>query len=245
VNRFMGRNGQDHTNMLSLAGTASFKYGPQLSLVGHFFSAAPSTLTLADVTGEGSWTDAGAIFITDVDGDGSVGDLIPGTNPGDYMHSIKGSGLAKLIDHYNSTQAGTITPAGQALIDAGLFTAPQLVALGATKVALAPAPSNPLKNPATRTLDAGFKYPIGALSRFREGLTITPSVTIYNVTNMANYGGFSGLADANTDTTSAYYLNSANTLDNIYSGRVLRGSGNGTFDQGGPRSMEFSLRVDF
>lgn len=245
VNCYIGRNDQDHTNMLSLGGSITLKYGPQIALTGLFFSAAPSTLTLADVTGEGSSGDVAAIYMTDVDGDGTAGDLIPGTKPGDYMHAIKGGGLSKLIDNYNATQAGTLTPAGQALINAGLFTANQLSELGAVKQALAQAPTNPMKNPATRALNASFRYPIHYLNRIREGLVITPTVNVYNVTNMANYGGFGGLADANTDTTSNIYLNSANTIDNLYANRTLRGSGNGTYDQGGPRTMEFTLKVEF
>jgi hypothetical protein len=245
VNKFIGRNDQDHTNMLSMAGSMTLKYGPQISLVGHFFSAPPTTLTLGDVTGYGATGDTAAIFVTDVDGDGTAGDLVPGTGPGAYMHQIKGSGLNKLISNYNSTQAGTLTPAGQALVSAGLFTSSQLTSLGAVKAALAPAPTNPLKNPATRTLDASFRYPIKYLGKLREGMQLTPSITVYNVTNMANYGGFSGLADAQTDTTSGIYLNSANTFDNLTAGRTLRGSGNGTFDQGGPRTMEFSLKFEF
>ncbi len=39
VNRYIGRNDMDHTNMLSLAGSITVKYGPQIALVGHFFSA--------------------------------------------------------------------------------------------------------------------------------------------------------------------------------------------------------------
>jgi Carboxypeptidase regulatory-like domain len=245
VNCFIGRNGQDHTNMLSMAGTMTVKYGPQISLVGHFFSAPPSTLTLADVTGAGTGSDSGAIFVTDLDGDGSAGDLLPGTNPGDYMHSVKGGGLARVVDNYNKTQAGTLTPAGKALVASGLFTERQLVALGATKAALAPPPQNPMLNPATRTLDLSLRYPIRALNRFREGLVLTPAFTMYNVVNMANYGPIGGLADANTDTTSNVYLNSANTKENLWTGRTLRGSGNGTFDQGGPRTMEFGLKLDF
>ncbi|HEY2857033.1 MAG TPA: carboxypeptidase regulatory-like domain-containing protein [Terracidiphilus sp.] len=245
ANCYIGRNGQDHTNMLSLSGSFAVKYGPQIALVGHFFSAAPSTLTLGDVTGAASSDDPDGIFETDLDGDGTAGDLLPGTNPGDYMHSIKGGGLSKLINHYNATQAGGLTPAGNALVQAGLFTSNQLVALGGVKPLLAQAPTDPLKNPTTRTLDLSLRYPIGYLARFREGLTITPTFTMYNVTNMANYGGFGGLADANTDTTSNIYLNSANTTDNLWAGRTLRGSGNGTFDQGGPRSTEFSLKIEF
>jgi hypothetical protein len=238
VNCYIGRTDQDHTNELSMAGSVTIKYGLQISMDGHFFSAPPSTLTLADIPG------GGQIFKTDVDGDGTTGDLVPGTRPGAYMHEIKGAGLARLIDNYNTTQVGTLTPAGQAVVSAGLISQSQLVAMGATKQALLPAPTNPLKNAATRTFDAGFRYPI-SFHRFREGLVLTPGVNIYNVTNMSNYGSFGGLVDANDASGSPGTLNGPNTQDILNTARIERGSGNGTFDQGGPRTMEFQLRLDF
>ena len=241
VNRYIGRNDQDYTNMISLAGSVTVKYGPQIGIVGHFFSAPPSDLTLGDVTG------GGQIFKTDVDGDGTTGDLIPGTGPGFYMHQIKGKGLAQLIENYNSTQAGTLTPAGQALVSAGLITSSQLVSLGAVKQKLAVAPANPLKNAATRTLDLSARYPIRA-NWLRQGLVLTPSVTMYNAANMSNFTTFSSLADTSVDTTtlnSTTYLNGSNTQANLNYNRVLRGSGNGTFDQGGSRTTEFNLKLDF
>lgn len=240
VNRYIGRSDLDHTNMLSIAGSATIKYGPQVALIGHFFSAPPSSLTLAYAA---SALGSGQIFQTDVDGDGTTGDLLPGQRPGTYMHQVKGSGLKNVIADYNAKQAGTLTPAGQALVDAGILTANQLIGLGAVKPSLAPAPDNPIKNPATRTLDASVRYPITYLKRFREGLLITPSVTMYNVTNMANYGGFGGLG---IDAGSAEgQLNGTNTQATLFGQRTLRGSGNGTFDQGGPRTTEFTLKLEF
>jgi hypothetical protein len=242
VNCYFGRNGQDHLNMLSLAGSATVKYGPAIGLVGHFFSAPPSTLSLADVVGSSQ------IFKTDVDGDGSTGDLIPGTNPGTYMHEIKAGGLSKLIDNYNATQAGTLTPAGRALITAGLFTSSELIALNAVKQPLAPALTNPIKNSNTRTLDMSVRYPITYLKRFRESLVITPSVTMYNIANMGNFGSYGDLADTTVDSAtlnSGTYLNGPNNQAVLNRTRMLRGSGNGTFDQGGSRSTEFTLKVEF
>jgi len=242
VNRYIGRNDMDHTNTISLAGSATFKYGVTVGLVGHYFSAPPSDLDLAQVTG------GGQIFTTDVDGDGSTGDLIPGVKPGTYGHEIKGRGLARLISNYNATQAGTLTPAGQALVDAGLFTSAQLVSLGAVKQKLTPAPTNPLKNSDTRTLDANFRYSVPYLKRVREGLSLTPSVTIYNIANVRNFGDYYKLADTTVDATTlaaGTFLNGPNTPDVRNRTRVLRSSGNGTFDQGGPRTTEFSLRLDF
>jgi hypothetical protein len=240
VNCYIGRSDSDKSNQLSLSGSVHVKYGLQVGIVGHFFSAPPSTLTLADVTG------GSQIFKTDLDGDGSTGDLLPGTLPGDYMHRAKGASLAKLINTYNQTHAGSLTPAGKAIVAAGLMTPAQLTALGGVQQPLAPAPNNPLQNAATRTLDASVKYPIGYLGRYRKGLVLTPGVTMYNVTNMENNGSFTGLSDTTNTGTALYgYLNGPNTLPIHDTARVLRGTGNGTYDQGGPRTTEFSLRLDF
>jgi hypothetical protein len=119
---------------------------------------------------------------------------------------------------------------------------------GVTQKLLPMQSPSPIQNPATRTFDASFRYPIGSLNRFREGLVITPTVTIYNAFNMANYGTFGGLADTTTDPDSLQantYLNGINDTNHLYQARTLRGTGNGTYDQGGPRTMEFSLRLDF
>jgi hypothetical protein len=240
VNKFIGRSDSDKSNQLSLSGSATVKYGLQVGLVGHFFSAPPSNLTLASVVG------GGQIFTTDLDGDGQTGDLLPGTNPGDYMHRIKGAGLAKLISNYNATSAGTLTPAGQAIVSAGLMTSAQLTQLGGVQQKLTAAPTNPIQNAATRTLDASVKYPLGYLGHYRKGLVLTPGVTMYNVTNMSNFSPFNNLADTTvTGPALAGYLNGPNTESTLNQNRILRGSGNGTFAQGVSRTTEFSLRLDF
>ncbi len=237
VTEYMGRNGLDRTQQLSMGGSVAVKYGVQIGLTGHFGSATPSTLTLPTTDGSGQ------IFKTDVDGDGTTGDLVPGTNPGFYMHQIKGAGLSKLINNYNTTQAGTLTPAGQALVAAKLFTAQELVELNAVKQPLAQAPLNPLQNAAFRTLDLSVSYPI-KLTRFREGLSLIPGVAMYNVGNLSNFGGFGGLASAADAGTAAQgNLNGANTSEIHDQNRTQRGTG--TFDQGAPRSTEFQLKFNF
>jgi hypothetical protein len=237
VTEYMGRNGLDRTQQLSMGGSVAVKYGVQIGLTGHFGSATPSTLTLPTTDGSGQ------IFKTNVDGDGTTGDLVPGTNPGFYMHQIKGAGLSKLINNYNTTQAGTLTPAGQALVAAKLFTAQELVELNAVKQPLAQAPLNPLQNAAFRTLDLSVSYPI-KLTRFREGLSLIPGVVMYNVGNLSNFGGFGGLASAADAGTAAQgNLNGANTSEIHDQNRTQRGTG--TFDQGAPRSTEFQLKFNF
>jgi hypothetical protein len=241
-NLYLGRNNLDHSNEISFGGSFLVKYGVQLSAIGHFYSAPATSLTLDNSTGE-----AGEIFRTDVDGDGTTGDLVPGTGPGSYMHQIKGGGLNKLINSYNSSNAGRPTPAGQALISAGLVTQADLTALGAVQQAIATAPTNPISSPAFREFDLSAGYPIH-LSRFREGLSLEPQVTMYNVTNMSNFGTLAGQLINQNDNGGAVgstsnFLNGPNNEGVANGVRTQRGSG--TNDQGGPRSTEFDLKLVF
>jgi hypothetical protein len=243
-NRYMGRTALDHTNELSFGGSLAVKYGLQVAMIGHFYSAPAQSLTL-DALG----SPAGQIFQTDVDGDGSVGDLVPGTGPGYYEHQIKGAGLNKLINNYNATAAGTPTPAGNALIAAGLITQQQLIALNGVQHAIAAAPANPLSNAAFRTFDLSANYPI-RFSRLREGMSIVPGVAMYNVFNMSNFsaipnivGGATGVLLNTADANQQGYFNGPNTQDTLNQARTVRNSG--TFDQGGPRTTEFQLKVNF
>src|SRR4029077_4699004 len=90
-----------------------------------------------------------SIFTADLTGDGSgagnttgaQGDLLPGTNIGSFGRDFGVSGLSNLIANYNNNIAGkTLTPAGTALVNAGLFTQAQLIALGATPQPIAAPP---------------------------------------------------------------------------------------------------------
>jgi hypothetical protein len=238
-NLYLGRSNIDHTNELSFGGSIGIKYGLHLAIIGHFFSAPPSSLTLDNTSGS-----TGQIFTTDVNGDGVGGDLIQGTNPGSYMHSVKGKSLNQLINHYNAVYAGTPTPAGQALIAAGIMTQAQLTALGGVQQAIAPQPqNNPINNPAFRDFGFNASYPIKL--KFLGGITIIPGAAMYNVFNMSNYGSQSGtlLNQGDFSPTLYGYVNSTNTPVEENNLRVSRNSG--TFDAGGPRSSEFQLMVKF
>jgi hypothetical protein len=244
-NQYLGRPNLDHTNQLSFGGSLAVKYGLNVSLVGHFYSAGATTLTLDQGSGA-----AGEIFRTDVTGDGSTGDLVPGTLPGDYMHRIKGSGLNRLINNYNSTFAGQPTPAGKALISAGLLTLQQLQALNGVQQQIATAPTTPINNPAFRAFDATISYPIH-LKRIRESMSLEPAVSMYNIANMSNFGRLSGIL-ANTVTASAVggvgtvnsFLNGPNNSA-VYDGSPRTQRGSGTFASGAPRTTEFSLKLNF
>ena len=245
-NEFIGRSALDHTNELSFGGGVNVKYGLNIGVVGHFFSAPPTTLTLDNQSNNVP----GEIFRTDVTGDGTVGDVVPGTEPGDYMHRYKGANLAKLINNYNATEAGQPTPAGLALINAGVLTQSQLTLLNGVQQQIHPLTQGALLNPAFRTFDINATYPIH-LSRIRGGLSIEPGVAMYNVANLANFSHLNGVL-ANTTT-----YNNAATAGGVLEGylngdtgfaaqnalRTQRGSG--TFDQGAPRTTEFQLKLNF
>src|SRR5207245_6547629 len=70
---------------------------------------------------------------------GSGGDVLPGTNIGSFGRGVTAGNINNFINAFNTGSANTLTPAGQALVAAGLFTQAQLIALGATPVCSPPA----------------------------------------------------------------------------------------------------------
>jgi hypothetical protein len=249
-NRYIGRSPLDHTNELSFGGNLGLKYGLQVGMIGHFFSATAVSLTLDQTAGA-----AGQLFQTDVDGDGTIGDLVPGTGPGAYEHEVKNGGLNRLINTYNATSAGSFTPAGQAVISAGLFSPGQLRALQGVQQPIALGPDKPWNNPALRTFDLSANYPI-RLGRFHEGMSLVPGVAMYNVFNMSNFAAIQTIpgdgtaqlinqanSGPNFNSVPNGYVNGPNTEATANAARTSRNSG--TFDQGGPRTTEFQLKLNF
>jgi hypothetical protein len=240
----IGYGSLDQTHNLSFGGAFTFKYGPTLSLIGHFRSGLPSDLLLDNLNGTAE------IFRSDVTGDGTTGDLLPGTNPGAYGRNFTGRGINKAISYYNNNYAGKLTPAGQALVDAGLFTAAQMHQLDAQQQPIQPLAGKPWTSPMFKGLDASFSYPI-RLRKISETASIEPGVAVYNVANFADFTQ-SPLAGAatpllNTEDFPVYsgsgFLNE--TLDQSLKNASHINRGSGTFDQGAPRSMEFQLRLNF
>lgn len=239
----VGPGSLDRTHQLSFGGYATVKYGPQIGLIAHFYSAPPGNLVLDNLSGTG-----GQLFQTDIFGTGNTdtsfttGQLAPGTRPGAYMHDFHGATLNRYINYFNGTWAGTLTPAGQQVANSGVLTAAQLAAAGGVIQPLAPAPAKALENGTLREIDANFQYPI-KLSRFREGLSLIPSVAFYNVANFANYGRVNQTLLNTTDAGTSGYLNGPSTFADRGQFRTERGSG--TFNLGGPRTTEFQLKLNF
>ena len=241
--QYIGRNGLDRKHELSFGGSIDLKYSPRIGIIGHFFSAQPSNLTLDSNLATGN------IFTTDITGDGTTGDLAPGTLQGDYMHRIKNNTLGNYITSFNGNYAGKPTPAGQAVINSGLMTLSQLTALKGVIQPIAQLPqTRASNNPMFRSLDVNFAYPI-RLYKFREGLSLEPNIAFYNVGNFSNFSGTTSTlyntttAGGNFNTSTASQLTGVDNFAVQASRRTYRGVG--TFSQGAPRQTEFQLTLKF
>jgi hypothetical protein len=232
---FSGPTSQDRTHQFKFGGTFEFSHhGPRFSLIGGVASPQPSSLT---VPTQGS---VGEIFRSDLTGDGNTGDFLDSSatkvgHPGTFMRSVSPGGLNNYIQNFNNTVAGTLTPAGQTLVQAGLFTQAQLVTLGAVVPTIQAPPSNNAGNGWYKDVDTVLSWPF----KIRERITILPSVSFFNVFNFVNYGALGGLAGnpGAINGTASGVGPDTNTI------RVGRGSG--VFAVGAPREAEYGLRIDF
>ena len=236
-----GPDGLDRTHQLSFGGTFDFPGSIRFGIVGHVYSPLPLDLRLP---GGGQ----GGIFISDPTGSGTndgsnaylgLGGIVPGSNIGSFGRSIKPGDLAAFIANYNNTVAGTATPAGQVLINSGLFSLAQLQALGGVFPALQ-APLQPIGLGWLKTFDMKASYP----RKIGEDLTVEPSISVFNVFNMAN---FDLPGNTLTGTLAAFgsgpggAVNSATTAN-----RTTRvGPGSGVFDLGAPRVIELGMKLTF
>ena len=223
--QYYGPAGEDRLHQLGVSLITDLPWHFQLATTTYFRTNGPSNVLLS---ANGTAAD---IFTSDLNGDGTVGDPLPGTNRGSFDRSFGVSGLNKLIAKYNATYAGQVTPAGQALIDAGLFTPAQLVSLGAVAQTVDPVPSTQKNNPLFYTTDIRLSWNW----KYKERLTVTPMVDCFNIFNKTNTegplaGDLSG-APGTISGTPAYFT------------RV--GAGSGSFSSGQPRAFQFGIRVSF
>jgi hypothetical protein len=230
---FRGPTSLDRTHILSVAGLFTMPGGVQINSLWKAFSALPQTLFAPQVAGAGA-----EIFLTDFNGDGTGQDVLPGTNRGSYGRKI-GCGdaaLNRVIDAYNSTQAGNLTPAGQALVTSGLFTTAQLKSLGAVSPTVARAPDGQVCLDSFITTDVRISRPFKLR---HERITIEPALEWFNLFNVANYD----LPDnklSGSLTASVGSLNGTTAAN-----RPNRAGGTGSFVLGAPRSWQLVLRISF
>lgn len=229
--QFFGPSSLDRKNQFSFGGTFDLPLHFKLSTIAHFYSPLPLTLTVPFQTGTGE------IFQTDFTGDGTGGDILPGTNVGSFARSVTPGNLNNVIGKYNSSVAGQATPAGGVLISNGLFTLSQLQQLGGVAPSLLPAPAGQVNMDWLRAFDVKLAWDY----KVKEWLTIEPTFAAYNVLNFANFNSPTSEMSGTLDGS----VGSANgtTYANQDPQRV--GLGTGTFAFGAPRIVEFGLRLQF
>jgi len=233
----LGPNGLDRTHQFSFGGSFDFPHYIRFGVISHIYSPLPLNMRLptsadgiftSDATGSGTGDGSGAY--------GNLGGLVPGTNLGAYGRGIKPGDLAAFITRYNNTVAGTPTPAGQTLINAGLMTLAQLQALGGVFPML-DVPTSAQGLGWLKTVDFRLSYP----RTFRERLTIEPSISIFNALNMSNFDA-PGLTLNGNLNSGPGSINDSTKVDHL-STRVLPGSG--VYSLGAPRVLELGLKMTF
>src|ERR1700733_7369298 len=178
---FSGPSSLDRTHQFSFGGYADLPLHFRLGTIFHFDSPLASALAVP-VTGNG----AGEIFATDFTGDGTVDDPVPGTKTGAFMRGVSVGGLANLVNNYNNTIANNPTPAGNVLINDGLFTLAQLQSLGGVAPALQPVVPGEVGLTWLKTFDASLTW-AGKVTVKDRAIAVEPSVSFYNLFNFSNF----------------------------------------------------------
>ncbi|MGB0013844.1 MAG: TonB-dependent receptor [Candidatus Sulfotelmatobacter sp.] len=238
---FIGPNGLDREHQISFGGTMDLPYHFRLGMIGHFYSPLPVTLTL-NPTGN-----AGGIFVTDFTGDGTgdgsfasnggTGDVLPGTNIGSFEHGVGRYTINNFINNYNHNFAGQPTPAGQTLINSGLFTLGQLTSLGGVQQVVPAAPNDQVGMGWLRAFDVSLNW----VYRFKETFEVQPGVSFFNVFNLSNFDGPGNPLNG----TLSGQLGTLNGTSGEQPSSNRLGLGSGVFALGSPRVIEFSLKLSF
>jgi hypothetical protein len=253
-NRYFGDSALDRTHQLNMGGWAELPGGFRIGLISHLWSPLPQTPFVSN-------GGMAAIYQSDFSGSGVTGDPLPIAqtsstcgdsggacsytqyHTGAFGRGLTPNGLNNAVANYNTTIAGkTVTPAGQALINAGLFTDAQLIALGATPQAI------DLSNPSQVSLGwlKAFDLEISYhRAFFNERVTLTPSVAFFNVFNFVNYDGPSNtiLGGLLNGAVGSIFGTPPNTQANLRPDRI--GTGTGVFAFGAPRVIEWGLKMQF
>ena len=179
---------------------------------------------------------------------GGAGDLLPGTNVGDFGRTFGVNGLNQRITNFNNTMVGQATPAGQVLINNGLMSLADLQALGgviggSTPTATSPygplalAPPGAVGQAWLKSFDFGLSWAY----KIKERVELRPGVTFFNVFNFANFDGpaapFSNILDGSPG--------SPNGTTNPQPNNLRLGLGSGVNALGAPRQIEFELKLNF
>jgi hypothetical protein len=245
----LGPNGLDRTHQLSAGVVMEMPAGVRVNFITHFYTALPQTLTFF---APGNLED---IFQYDTVGDGQTGVApVPGSKIGSFGRDIGPGDINQFLQSYSTKFGNQLTPAGQALVSAGLFTSDQLMGLCAVTPSLNPvgncaaseglqlptAPAGQVGNGNFFTFDLRLGWaikPIKAWERFR----IEPQAAFYNLFNKKNYNGPDNLISGVLDGSVGSVTNTTKSQRFPFE----TGLGSGVFAIGAPRSMEFGFKVTF
>ncbi len=143
----------DYTHIANLAGVVQLPWYFNLGLNFSYSSAPPFSPIVGGI---------------DFNGDGTTGDLLPGTSAGSFNRGLGRADLAPLVDQFNQTYAGKSDTHGRAI----------------PRITL----------PASYSLDHGFQALDLRLSRtfmFRERWHLSLIGEVFNLYNAANLSGYS------------------------------------------------------
>jgi hypothetical protein len=230
--KYFGWGPLDRKQQLSFGGVMDVPGGFRFGVVSHFYSPLPVGLYVPN-TGAGP----GEIFRTDFTGDGTVQDPLPGTHVGSLGRDVGFGGLAAAISNYNSAVANQATPAGKTLIASNLFTLAQLQALGG----VAPSVPAPVNGQVPMFGLKAFDFKLSWVHKFKERLTVEPSVSFFNAFNFANFD--LPQSTLNPLLTGAPGSVNGTTYNDQTTQRV--GVGTGVYSLGAPRVIEFGLKLTF
>ena len=233
--RTMGPANFDRTHQFSIGAVFDLHKAPKVAFIAHIASPFAQAMSIVD---QGR---AGEMFYTDFTGDGTTGDFLPGTRNGAFGRDVKASNLTSFLNKYNSTVAGTILPAGKALVDAGLFTDDQLIALGAVADSVPLGPTTDRANLGwLKSMDLKVSWPI----KVRENVVLEPSASAFNLFNFVNYDvSPAALPSGILDGSAGSVNGTTNSL--LDRGPERSGQGPGIFSLGTARQFEFGLKISF
>jgi hypothetical protein len=225
----------DRTHQISFGGYTDVPLGFRLAIIGHFYSPLSSAI-VAPATG-----DPGVdMFQSDFTGDGTTGDPLPGTHFGQFDRGTNAAGLVKMIDQYNTNVAGTPTPAGAALVSAGLMSVTQLQALGGVAQPIPAAPAGQVDFNWLKTLDLKVSW----RHTFRDRFTIEPNVGFYNLFNFSNFNLPPNTMAGILNGPGSGAINGTSRADGSLD-QFRVGNGTGVYALGAQRQIEAGLRFIF
>jgi len=233
--RYYGPALLDRTHQISFGGYADVPLGFRVGLIAHFYSPLSSAIVYPS-TGD----DGVDIFQSDFTGDGTTGDALPGTKFGQFGRQTDVKGLTNIINNFNSSVVGTATPAGQALVSAGLMSLDQLNALGATPQPLALPPAGQVPFTWLKALDLKLSW----RHSFKDRFTIEPNVGFYNLLNFANFNLPPNTMAGILFGPGGGSINGTSPLDDSLN-QFRVGNGTGVYSLGSARQIEFGMRFTF